>query len=76
MKQLEERQAAERAELNLQIHQKALKETTEKVSSARKEMVTHARWLKEIAEYIINYDNKVDYDDLQRLIQQKEYLAG
>ena len=76
MKQLEERQAAERAELRLQIHQKALKETTEKVYSARNEMVTHARWLKEIAEYIIKYDNKVNYDDLQRLQQQTEFLVG
>ena len=76
MKQLEERQAAERAELRLQIHQKALKETTEKVCSVRKEIVTHARWLKEIAEYIIKYDNKVDYDDLQRLQQQTEFLVG
>ena len=76
MKQLEERQLAEREELRLQIYQKALKETTEKIPSVKNEMVTHAKWLKEIAESIIKYDNKVDYDDIGRLQQQTEFLVG
>lgn len=76
MKQLEERQAAERAELRLQLSKKELKETKEKLDYQKKEMLTHARWLKLIAENIIEADGKLNYDDRDKLQQQSECLAG
>ena len=76
MKQLEERQAAERAELRLQLSKKELKETLEKLDSQKRDMITHARWLKEIAEKIIESNGKLKYDDRDALQQQSECLAG
>ena len=76
MKQLEERQEQERAELRLQLSKKQLKETKEKLDYQKKEMLSHVRWLKEIAQNIIEKDGKLKYEDRDRLQQQTEIVTG
>tara|TARA_R100000734_G_C3274757_1_gene69810 strand:+ start:410 stop:733 length:324 start_codon:yes stop_codon:yes gene_type:complete len=59
MRELEERQAAERAELRLQLDEKELKRNKINTKGQIEHLMINARWLKQTAEDILNSEGKV-----------------
>lgn len=74
MKQLEERQAAERAELRLQLDKKLIKENKEKINQLGEEVVGLTGFLKETLNFISRDKGEVDSHHIEALERNVEYI--
>ena len=74
MKQLEERQAAERAELRTKLDKKLIKENKEKLNEVGKTVIGLAGFLQETLNYISENQGDVDSQHIEDLERNVEYI--
>lgn len=76
MKQLEERQAAERVELQTQLDKKLLKEYKEKIDVRKKDVKTLSSFIKQTLDSIEKKEGDVSSQHLENLERNVEYIKN
>jgi hypothetical protein len=76
MKQLEERQAAERAELRTKLDKKLIKENLEKMNEVGKNIISLSSFIKQTLDFIESNQGDVISQKVEDLERNVEYIKS